>query len=116
MIEVFNCQVFSRQGNASFLLVSAHAHRTGAMRHASNSSVAGCDASHNDAGMRVTVVRAPIVTAERADQLNAFTARAITSPRIASEMRDCNVIASFAHGAIGIASVGLKAVAFVNPR
>ena len=45
-----------------------------------------------------------------------FTARATTSPRMASEMSDCTVIAIFAQGASGMTSVGLKAVALVKPR
>ena len=48
--------------------------------------------------------------------MKTFTARAITSPRIAREIADCTVIAIFAHGVSGITSVGLKAVALVNPR
>jgi hypothetical protein len=35
---------------------------------------------------------------------------------MASEISDCTVIATFAHGASGMTSVGLKAVALVNPR
>ena len=54
------------------------------------------------------------LTPER--QSRTLTARATTSARMAREMSDCTVIAIFAHGASGIASVGLKAVAFVNPR
>ena len=49
-------------------------------------------------------------------QVNTFTARAITRPRIASEISDCTAIAILAHGASGMASVGLKAVALVTPR
>jgi hypothetical protein len=45
-----------------------------------------------------------------------FTARAITSPRTASEPNACTVIASLAHRASGMTSVGLNAVAFVKPR
>ena len=45
-----------------------------------------------------------------------FTARATTSARIASEMNDCTVMAIFARGSSGMTSVGLKAVALVNPR
>ena len=47
---------------------------------------------------------------------NTFTARAITRPSSASEISDCTVMAILAQGASGIASVGLKAVAFVKPR
>ena len=47
---------------------------------------------------------------------NTFTARAITRPRSAREISDCTVMAILAQGASGIASVGLKAVAFVKPR
>ena len=39
-----------------------------------------------------------------------------TSPRIASKIRDCTAIATLAHAARGITSVGLKAVALVKPR
>ena len=47
---------------------------------------------------------------------NTFTARAITRPTIANEMSDCTVIAILAQAAVGIASVGLRAVAFVKAR
>jgi hypothetical protein len=49
-------------------------------------------------------------------QASTLTARATTSPRIASETSDCVAIAIFVQGASGIASVGLKAVAFVKPE
>ena len=49
-------------------------------------------------------------------QVKMFTARAITSPRIAIEISDWTVIVSLAQGASGIASVGLNAVAFVKAR
>ena len=45
-----------------------------------------------------------------------LTARAMTRPSTASEMKDWTVIAIFAHGTSGITSVGLKAVALVYPR
>jgi hypothetical protein len=43
--------------------------------------------------------------------VKTLTARAMTSPRMASEMTDCTAIAILAHGTSGIASVGLNAVA-----
>ena len=49
-------------------------------------------------------------------QVKTFTARAMTSPRMPSETSDCTAIAIFAHGASGMTSVGLKAVALVKPR
>jgi len=52
----------------------------------------------------------------RVDHAKTFTARAMTSPRTVSEMTDCTAIAILAHGTSGIASVGLNAVALVNPR
>jgi hypothetical protein len=45
-----------------------------------------------------------------------LTARAITSPRMASEPAACIVIAALAQRASGITSVGLNAVALVKPR
>jgi len=45
-----------------------------------------------------------------------LTALAITSPRMASELIACTVIAALAHRASGITSVGLNAVALVKPR
>ena len=45
-----------------------------------------------------------------------LTARAMTRPSTASEMKDWTVMAIFAHGTSGITSVGLKAVALVYPR
>jgi hypothetical protein len=48
--------------------------------------------------------------------LKTFTARAMTRPRITRETTDWMAIAILAHGASGITSVGLNAVAFVNPR
>ena len=50
------------------------------------------------------------------DYWNTFTARAMTMPRMASEMSDGRAIQIFAHGTSGITYVGLKAVAFVKPR
>ena len=47
---------------------------------------------------------------------NRLTARAMTSPRIASEISDCAPIAILAHGTRGMTSVGLNAVALVMPR
>ena len=51
-----------------------------------------------------------------AAQVNTLTARAITNPTTASEIRDCAPIATLAHGANGITSVGLNAVEAVSPR
>ena len=45
-----------------------------------------------------------------------LTARAITRPRIMREPTACTVMASLAHRASGITSVGLNAVASVKPR
>jgi hypothetical protein len=45
-----------------------------------------------------------------------LTARDTTRATVTMEMRDCTVIAIFAHRDIGITSVGLNAVAFVNAR
>src|ERR1700744_482142 len=45
-----------------------------------------------------------------------LTARAMTSPRMASEPAACTAIVSLAQRASGMTSVGLKAVALVNPR
>ncbi len=45
-----------------------------------------------------------------------LTARAITSPRMASEPAACIAIAALAQRASGITSVGLNAVALVKPR
>jgi hypothetical protein len=45
-----------------------------------------------------------------------LTARAITRPRIMREQTACTVMASVAHRASGITSVGLNAVASVKPR
>jgi hypothetical protein len=39
----------------------------------------------------------------------------MTRPSTVSEINDCRAISSFAHGAIGITSVGLNAVPVVNP-
>ena len=50
------------------------------------------------------------------DQVNTFTARAMTRPRISSDTSAWTVMAILAHGASGIASVGLNAVALVKPR
>jgi hypothetical protein len=43
-----------------------------------------------------------------------LTARAMTSTRVMTEMRDCVSIVSLAQRVMGIASVGLNAIAFVN--
>ena len=51
-----------------------------------------------------------------AGYVKMFTARAMTSPRMAIEITDCTAIVIFAHGTRGITSVGLKAVALVKPR
>jgi hypothetical protein len=48
--------------------------------------------------------------------VNTFTALAITSPITVNDMSDCRAIVSFAHGVMGITSVGLKAVLVVMPR
>ena len=48
--------------------------------------------------------------------LRMFTARAITSATVTSEMADWPSMVSFAHAVSGITSVGLKAVALVNYR
>ncbi len=50
------------------------------------------------------------------DYFRMFTARAITSPMITSELVAWTAMASFAHRASGMTSVGLNAVEFVNPR
>ena len=55
-------------------------------------------------------------TASIAGYVNVLTALAITNPITVSETRDCTAIISFAHGAIGMTSVGLKAVLVVMPR
>jgi fucose permease len=55
-------------------------------------------------------------TAPREHHFSSLAARATTRPRTAREMAACTVIANFANGARGIASVGLNAVALVNPR
>src|SRR6266550_5323816 len=44
-----------------------------------------------------------------------LTARAMTRPKMTSEMRACSAIVSFAHRASGIVSVGLNATAVVTP-
>jgi hypothetical protein len=46
---------------------------------------------------------------------NTFTALAITSPKTISEISDCSAIVSFAHGVMGMTSVGLNAVLVVSP-
>ena len=46
--------------------------------------------------------------------LKMFTARAVTSRMLSAEMADSESISSFAQRLSGIASVGLKALAFVN--
>jgi hypothetical protein len=55
---------------------------------------------------------------EHASTLSTYfkilTARAMTSATVITEMADCVSIVSFAHLVMGITSVGLKAVAFVN--
>ena len=43
-----------------------------------------------------------------------FTARAITSAAVTRDTAACSIIASFTHRDIGMVSVGLNAVAFVN--
>jgi hypothetical protein len=43
-----------------------------------------------------------------------LTARAMTSATVITEIADCVSIVSFAHLVMGITSVGLNAVAFVN--
>jgi hypothetical protein len=43
-----------------------------------------------------------------------LTARAMTRTRVTTEMIDCESIVSFAQRVMGIASVGLNAIAFVN--
>jgi hypothetical protein len=48
--------------------------------------------------------------------VNAFTARATTRPDSASATLACTSIAYFARCVSGMTSVGLNAVAFVNPR
>ncbi len=47
---------------------------------------------------------------------STLTARAITRPRMRSEVKDSIAIASFAQRASGMTSVGLNASAFVKPR
>ena len=49
-------------------------------------------------------------------QVNTFTALATTRARMAREMNDWTAMATLAHGARGMASVGLKARALVKPR
>jgi hypothetical protein len=51
---------------------------------------------------------------DRAGYLRMLTERATTSATVISETADCANIVSFAHRDIGMTSVGLKAVAFVN--
>ena len=46
---------------------------------------------------------------------NRLTARARTRPTTAKEMSACEPIATLVQWAIGIVSVGLKALAVVNP-
>ena len=48
--------------------------------------------------------------------MKAFTARATTRPITVSEMTDCSVMVNFAHGVIGITSVGLNAMLVEMPR
>ena len=43
-----------------------------------------------------------------------FTARAITSPTVTSEVKDCIIINIFAQRLRGAVSVGLNALAFVT--
>ena len=43
-----------------------------------------------------------------------LTARAITKTAMSSDTSDCTSIVSFAHRDMGITSVGLNAIAFVN--
>ena len=59
---------------------------------------------------------APHSKQRRSAQASTLTARAMTSPSTLSEIRDCTAIASFAHPASGITSVGLNAVDAVSPR
>lgn len=47
-------------------------------------------------------------------QRRTLTARAITRAAVTSDTADSSIIASFVHRVIGIVSVGLNAVAFVN--
>ena len=49
-------------------------------------------------------------------QENTLTARAITRPTTVSAISDCSAIVNFAQRAIGMTSVGLKAVLVVKPR
>lgn len=49
-------------------------------------------------------------------QARTLTARATTRPRISRETRDCTPMAILAQGAMGMTSVGLKAVALVSAR
>jgi hypothetical protein len=46
---------------------------------------------------------------------NRLTTRAMIKPTIANEMSAWDPIATLAHGTIGIVSVGLNALAVVNP-
>jgi len=48
------------------------------------------------------------------DYLRMFTARAMTSAAVTNDTEAWSIIASFPHRDIGMVSVGLKAVAFVN--
>jgi hypothetical protein len=48
--------------------------------------------------------------------VKTFTARAMTSARMAIEMSAYTAMVILAQGTSGMASVGLKAVAFVKPR
>jgi hypothetical protein len=72
------------------------------------------------AAARRTVARSSNPTIPRARGLHCYektlTARAITRPTTVSEMIDCSAIVSFAHAAMGMTSVGLKAVLVVSPR
>ncbi len=67
-----------------------------------------------DRGEQLDPVLPPLVGLHA--QAKTLTARAITSPTTVSEMSDCSAIVSFAHQAMGITSVGLKAVDVVRPR
>jgi hypothetical protein len=70
-----------------------------------------------DLSRRLPNGREQLATAETPDgYFKMFTARAITSPRIASEPAAWTAIASLAHRESGITSVGLNAVALVKPR
>ena len=65
-------------------------------------------------GDQLRVLGKHATSLERPGYFRMLTARAMTSATVITEITDCVSIVSFAQRVMGITSVGLNAIAFVN--